>query len=298
MPRSTRRVAVVACRASPDAGSTDIYPDRDWPFLETALGDAGVDASLIAWDATGVDWAAFDLAVIRSTWDSVDRPDEYLAWARRTARVTELVNPLAAVEWNLDKTYLRRLQERGVAVVPTQWVSSAAGWTPPAYEFVVKPSISGGGRQTARYAPDEVEVATAHVDRLLLAGRTVMVQPYLAGVESEGEVKLVFVGGDLSHAVRAGALLEAGAGVLERPWERPVSTERVAPSPIQLRTARAVLAAVDAEVGAPLLYSRVDLVAAADGEPLLAEVELIDPSLFLRLAPEAAASLVAAIGSR
>jgi hypothetical protein len=59
-----------------------------------------------------------------------------------------------------------------------------------------------------------------------------------------------------------------------------------------------VLAAVDAEVGAPLLYARVDLVTSPAGDHLLAEVELIDPILFLRHAPESAGRLAEAIRAR
>lgn len=212
--------------------------------------------------------------------------------------MTQLLNPPAAVAWNLDKRYLRKLEARGVPVVPTRWVLDHSRWTPPADEFVVKPSISGGGRQTARYTREEVAAADDHVRRLVVSGRTVMIQPHLPSVEAQGETKLVFIGGEFSHAVRVGPLLQPGAGVLERPWERHVPAERTTPGPAQLRTADAVLAAVDAEVGVPLLYSRVDLVAGENGDPLLAEVELIDPSLMLHLAPTAAPSLAEAIGAR
>ncbi len=288
------RVAIAACR-SRDGDGSDVYPDEDWPLLREALDAVGAEAVRLRWDTSGMDWASFDLVVISSTWDSVDRPREYLAWARATAGVTRLLNPVSVIEWNLDKTYLRRLHGRGVPVIPTQWVRSEAHWTPPPHEFVVKPSVSAGGRQTARYAADDGASATEHVLRLLASGKTVMVQPFLPSVEAEGEVKLVFIGGLLRHAFRVGPLLEAGAGVLERPWEKPVSMRPVTPTPAQVRTARAVLAAVQAEVSANLLYARVDLLAGSDGEPLLGEVELVDPALMLRLAPTSATFLAEAI---
>ena len=34
-----------------------------------ALAARGVDASPAVWDDDGVDWAHFDLVVVRSTWD-------------------------------------------------------------------------------------------------------------------------------------------------------------------------------------------------------------------------------------
>lgn len=295
MARSRPRVAIAACRALHGSDATGLHPDADWPLLSAALRDSGADASAVAWDDEGADWGQFDLAVIRSTWDSVHRPGEYLSWVRRTARATTLLNPVPAVEWNIDKTYLRRLQARGVPILPTEWLVDGNHWAPPAHEIVVKPSISGGGRQTARYRPHEGAEAVAHIRRLLGSGQTVMVQPYMASVDFEGEGKLVFVEGELSHAVRVGPLLDAGDGVLERPWEKPVSMEQMEPTPAQLRAARNVLAAVRAEVPAPLLYARVDLVTAPTGQPLLSEIELVDPSLLLRLVPAAAGRLAEVI---
>jgi hypothetical protein len=291
-------VAIAACRAFDGAEATDIYPDPDWPLFAAALAEAGVDATSISWDHEDLDWQRFDLVVTNSTWDSVDRPQEFLAWARRTARATTLLNPVRAIEWNIDKTYLHALSSRGVPIVPTEWVVDAQGWAPPPYEFVVKPSISAGGRQTARYSPEQHSAAVAHVRRLVDQGQTVMVQPYIASVDSEGETKLVFIEGDFSHAVRIGPLLDAGAGVIERLWEKAVPMEITAPTGAQLDTARDVLAAVQAEVPEALLYARVDLVTGATGEPLLGEVELVDPSLLLRLANPAAGRLAAAIAAR
>ena len=125
-----------------------------------------------------------------------------------------------------------------------------------------------------------------------------MVQPYMASIDSAGETKLVFIDGDFSHAVRIGPLLAAGEGVIERLWERAVPMEVTAPTAAQLGTARDVLAAVQAEVPDALLYARVDLVIGGNGEPLLGEVELVDPSLLLRFADRAAGRLAGAITAR
>jgi hypothetical protein len=179
--------------------------------------------------------------------------------------------------------------------VVTEWVTDAETWAPPGHEFVVKPSISGGGRETARYRPDQSSAAIAHVRRLVDHGHTVMVQPYIASVDLVGEAKLVFIEGQFSHAVRVGPLLAPGDTVAERPWEKPVAMEATEPTPAQLSTAGDVLAAVEAEVAQPLLYARVDLVAGSTGEPRLGEVELIDPSLLLRFCPAAAGRLAGAI---
>jgi hypothetical protein len=122
-----------------------------------------------------------------------------------------------------------------------------------------------------------------------------MVQPYMASADTEGEAKLVFIEGEFSHAARGGPLRGAGEGVIDRRWERFVPMEAMAPTPAQLGTARHVLAAVEAELAQPLLYARVDLLAAPTGEHLLGEVELVDPSLLLRFAAPAADRFAKAI---
>ena len=289
------RVAVVACRSGRGAARDDLYPDDDWPLLQAALEVVGVDAARLAWDDDEVAWHRFDVVVLRSSWDSVDRPLEFLAWSRATSQATTLMNPHATLEWNLDKKYLCDLHARGMPVVPTDWVTDESQWTAPSYEFVVKPSVSGGGRETARYEPDDGDAARRHLRRLLTTGRAVMVQPYVQSVDVEGEAKLVYINDEFSHAARVGALLGAGEGVLERPWEKPVSVDEKSPTPAQLDVAERALAAAQATVGTSTLYARVDLVTAPTGEPWLAELELVDPSLLLRMDPTSADRLARAI---
>ncbi len=291
-------VAIAACRSTHGAPAANLYADPDRALLSAALATAGVDAMAISWDDDDVDWRRFDLTVIRSTWDSVDRHREYVEWLRHIAVSTVVMNPVAVVEWNIDKRYLLALQWRRIAVIPTEWLVEPGRWKPPDQEFVVKPAVSAGGRETARYHPDEADIAVAHVRRLLSRGQTVMVQPYIASVDIDGEAKLVFIDGRFSHAVRVGPLLGAGEGVVDRPWEKALAIEAMVPTSDQLAASRDVLAAVSAEVGRPLLYARVDLLTAPTGQPLLAEVELIDPSLFLRFHPPSADHLAEAIAAR
>jgi hypothetical protein len=122
-----------------------------------------------------------------------------------------------------------------------------------------------------------------------------MIQPYVQSVDVEGETKLVYINGEFSHAARVGALLEVRQGVLERPWEKPVSVDEMSPTPAQLDVAERALTAAQAAVGQSTVYARVDLVAAPTGEPWLAELELVDPSLLLRVDPTGAERLARAI---
>ena len=258
--------------------------DPDLPIAAPALREAGLAVDVVRWDDPAVDWAGYDLAVVRSCWDYAWRREEFLAWAETVPR---LRNDAAVLRWNSDKTYLRDLERLGLPVVPTVWDPTTAGQLPEADEWVVKPSVSAGSRDTARWS--SAEDALAHAGQLIAAGRTAMAQPYLDSVDDAGETAMLFLGGRFSHAVRKGPLLGRGEGVRQdrdsRGDLRPVMA-----TPAQRDAAQAVFDAVPGLVpGAlPVLYARIDPVGDESGRPVLLELELTEPSLFLPQAPPTA----------
>jgi glutathione synthase/RimK-type ligase-like ATP-grasp enzyme len=274
------RLAYVTCTPLPDD------PDLDLPHALAALRQEGWKADAVRWDDPDVDWAGFDVVVVRSPWDYAQRREDFLAWAAEVAAATMLLNPYRVLEANTHKGYLRALDARGVPVVPTAWY--APGDDPvvrlEAGRLVVKPVVSAGARDTILTA-DRAE-AERHLADLLAAGREAMVQPYLDAVDAEGEVSAVFLGGRPSHAVRkVPALTEGGHG--DARSDHPLGEDLVA-------AAEAVLAA--AEPGwRDLVYARVDVVR-VDGVWTLMELELTEPTLFLDRHPEAPARLAGAVG--
>ncbi|PSK96953.1 hypothetical protein CLV30_12437 [Haloactinopolyspora alba] len=284
------RVALATCAQMPD------LQDDDALLLEP-LRERGIDATPVPWDDAEADWASFDLVVLRSTWDYARRRDEFLAWARH---VPSLANPAELVEWNTDKTYLRELAAAGVPVVPTTWVDPGEAVALPADgEYVVKPAVGAGSLDTGRYRLDESahrELAAAHVERLTAQGRTVMLQPYLAAVDEAGETAVLYLGGRFSHAIRKGPMLDGpdqGSGELFRPEQIDARN----PSSAELDLARRTLDALPAD-GADLLYARVDMIPGADGAPVVLEVELTEPSLFLDHDAAAPARFADAVAAR
>lgn len=290
--RADSRVALVTCDIFPDLYDDDV-PLRD------ALRERGLTVEAVRWDDPRPDWTSYDLAVLRSPWDYVPRRDAFVAWAHRVPR---LLNPADVVAWNTDKRYLDELTSAGVPVTPTTFVPPGSTWTPPAKgEWVVKPTISAGSQDTGRYhLPSQAGLAVAHVERLTAAGRTAMIQPYLAAVDTDGETSVLCLpdaGGELtfSHGARKGPMLTGpDEGTIDPGGE--VITPRE-PTTAQLAVAAKALDAIPG--GAKrLLYARVDLIPGPDGEPLLVELELTEPSLFFRTAPAAADRMADAIVAR
>jgi O-ureido-D-serine cyclo-ligase len=262
--------------------------DEDLAPLVEALTAAGARVSVADWDDPVIDWSGFDLAVLRSTWDYTLRLPELLAWADRVAARTALHNPVAVVRWNTDKHYLRDLHRAGVPVVPSAFVepgqdpARALGrfleGQPDASEVVVKPSVGAGSRDAMRHVRASRDAMREHVERLLAAGRSVLLQPYLPSVDALGETALICVEGELDHAIRKGPLLRTGEAPTRALFAAEHITAREAAEDERL-VARQALEAIP--FARPLLYARVDLIRDEAGHPRVLELELTEPTLFL-----------------
>lgn len=263
--------------------------DPDGPLLTAALADLGIEATEVPWDDPTAEWAAFDATIIRSTWDYPSAHEEFCAWARS---VPNLHNPAEVVVWNADKRYLDDLVRLGVPVIPTTYAASGVEARLPPGDVVVKPVVAGGSRGAARFAAAEDAAARAHVDTIAALGLVAMVQPHVASVDDHGEVDVVVIDGEVSHAVRKRAPI--GLAATDGP-SGPVGVDAVTPDAAELAVVRAALDAVPC--AAPLCYARVDLVATADG-PVVIELELIEPFLFLTEADGAAERVARAIARR
>lgn len=288
--------------------------DEDLPPLVAALGRLGATVSTPCWDDAAVGWSSFDLAVLRSTWNYVERIDEFRAWTRRCAQQTRLFNPPEVVDWNTDKHYLAHLHRAGVPVVPSRFVepdenpqaalqhfltgaadSLSAGRAVPFDQFVIKPSIGAGSRDTARYRCSDADRALAHLARIVIdERRSALLQPYLASVDAVGETALIYLGNEASHAIRKGPLLQLDSALV---------TGLFAPEDIAARQPgadeRALAAAAYAAIpfDAPL-YARIDMIRDDRGAPVILELEMTEPSMFFAHAPGSADRLAALLIAR
>lgn len=303
-----RRVALVSAASA-------MHLDDDLSPLIDALTARDAEPLVVDWCDPSVDWASFDLAVLRSTWDYTWKLDAFLEWAATVESVTTLANPLDVVRWSADKRYLPQLATLGVPVVPTAVLepdpaASAAGTSAagneweralaaidPAADVVVKPVVSAGGRDTERFGPGSRSAAAAHAEALLGGGRAVLVQPYLDAVDAHGETGIVYLGNKRSHAFNKGALLDGNDTMVESLYREERITAAVA-TPDMVAVAEAALDAVALCVPGrsrhDLLYARVDVAPSPTG-PVVLELELVEPSLYLATDPASPARAAAAI---
>lgn len=276
------RVALVTCRELP-------REDFDLKILVRAFAARGVAADIVVWEDDTVDWCLYDAAIVRSTWNYLAHLDAFCAWIDRVATQTRLVNSAAVLRWNLHKSYLVELARAGLDVVPTvlhragdeiDWAAHFARFG----ELVVKPAISAGSFATIRVARGDF--GSVHSHHLEHAERDLLVQPCLASVVAHGETNLVHFGGQFSHAVHKGAR-----------WKNEAEQSRglVEPAADERALADRILAHVAGLGLGEIAYARVDLARGADGRPLLMELEVLEPSLFLDRIPSRADLLVSAV---
>lgn len=274
--------------------------DSDLDLLVRALGDRGVLAEIVDWD-DDVDWSRFSVAVLRSTWDYHRRLTEFLDWVDQVTTLTQLHNPVNVVRWNVDKRYLTELAEAGIPIIPTHWVTRDADLEALdshvlAGDIVVKPTVSAGANDTVRHRGN-AQATRAHISALLAAGKNVMVQPYQRFIDERGETGLVYLDGVYSHAFRKAAILAGDSHDENGLYVEEKITPRTA-SPEERALGDKVMSFVTSKFGSAPLYARVDVVRGSAGTPVLMELELVEPSLFLHVADQSAERAAAAIAAR
>lgn len=280
-------------------GSTGQFDDDR--LLAAALATRGAESRSVRWDDPDARWEAFDLVVIRSTWDYTERLEEFLAWA--DSLDGRLRNAPELVRWNSDKRYLGDLASAGVPVVPTEYVEP--GSPPPALagEVAVKPTVSAGGRDTGRFSETAHADAVALIERITAGGRTAMVQPYLASVDSDGETALVFIAGELAHVLRKRAVLapdevapvrDDELGAAEAMYD-PDLVRSASARPDEIELGLAVVEHLRGRFGSTPLITRTDLVRGPDGAPCVLEIEAVEPHLYLEEMPASVELLAEAI---
>ena len=276
-------IAIASCQQLPSF-------EEDDRFLYQALKQEGIHFNVIPWDAD-VRWDAYDMCLIRTTWDYVPRWTDFVRWIEHVSTQTLLLNPPETLRWNVDKHYLRELSERGVPIAPTLWITQHADvaslieqqqWK----RAFFKPTIGACASNTMRFTRDELPQAQDFLEEQLKR-HTMMLQPYISTVETQGEYSAIFFADQCTHCVQK--IPPKGDYRVQDDFG---ATDQLIPHlPELLTLAEHTLS----ETPHPWLYARVDALCMADNTWVLNELELIEPSLFFRHAPQAASVLVQAL---
>lgn len=265
----------------------------DDEFALEPLAGLGWEVATLSWRQCAISWSRFDAVIIRSTWDYWHDVPAFLETLARINRQSRLANPLDLVHWNLAKTYLRDLEGKGIGVVPTLWLDGLGGLSAAACaerlgsdELVVKPVIGANGQDAFRFSRHEDPVRWAGISERF-PGRACMVQPFMGKVIAEGEFSLFFFNGEFSHAI----LKTPAANEFRSQEERGAEVRAIEPEAKLLSRGQQAMAALSTVP----LYGRIDFVRNEADDFDVMELELIEPSLYLRMDPAAPARFARAV---
>ena len=279
--------------------------DPDWyaeqilledQLLRDSLNKLGLNVHITHWDDPTFDWSQTRVTLIRATWDYSGRIGEFMRWLDDVNDKCQLLNPFETIKWNLDKHYLLDLAEKGFNIPETYIVEKGdsrsvddicqhTGWE----SFVLKPTVSGGGRHT--YLCNAAEAA--HYQPLyseLIKQESMIFQLYQSQITTKGEITLVCFGGRYSHAIRKFA--KEGEFRVQDDFGGRV--EEYTPSYSEIEYAEHVMRTIDPTP----IYGRVDMMWNNENELCVSELELIEPELWMRFKETASLSFAQAIDKR
>jgi glutathione synthase/RimK-type ligase-like ATP-grasp enzyme len=273
------------------------YPEPcDWAFdVEAeAIRGRGIEVDAVPWTA-GRDLGGYDLVLPLVAWGYHLRVPQWLSFLDDLqAKGLAVVNPPELLRWNSDKAYLKELSGKGIPAVRTIEVGAldddnladaADRFGSP--ELVIKPPVSGGAFGTHRIRVGDPIPPSER-------GQRMMIQPFLPSIATEGEYAIILFGGGYSHTV----VKRPKSGDFRVQPHLGGSTEVCEPPVGGIELAKAALGAAPAEA----TYARVDIVRGPDDQLQIMELELIEPALFLDVAPHGKAAfadaLIAAANSR
>jgi len=254
-------------------------------LLIKPLNHLGWSVENIPWQKKDIDWNNFNAVIVRSTWDYQSDPDNFLTVLNRIDESSaRLENSLSILKWNMNKNYLRDLENKGIKIVDTIWEKSFRPEKTDDYfsklkteEIIIKPNISGNADNTFRIKRSEMHLFNAELKEIF-ANRDFMVQPFNNNIITEGEYSHFYFGGKYSHSI------------LKTPKENDFRVQEehggiinsVEPNEDQITAAKNILGKIN-----PLpLYARIDFVRTAGNNFALMELELIEPSLYFNMDKE------------
>lgn len=268
----------------------------DFHLSVEPMAALGWQVETVPW-RSGVDWDEFDAVYICTPWDYPDYLPQFLdVLVSIESSQALLINDLSLVHWTMEKTYLRDIELRGGDIVPSTWYEGFESANPASFfaehetgKVVIKPTVGANAKDTFVLA-NPVDDDILQMLRQVYSGRAFFVQPFIEAIQSEGEYSLFFFSGEYSHAI----LKTPTAGDFRVQEEHGADIKAVQPPKALLGTAHELFASIE-----PLpTYGRGDWVRGPDDRYLLMELELIEPSLYLRTDGGAAARFARAFDER
>lgn len=262
-------------------------------IVQEALEKKGVKTIKLSWDDPNFDWSQTKFILFRTTWDYHSRFQEFSEWLSIVSSKTKLINSEEIIRWNIDKHYLQDLENNGVHICESYFIEKGISIslkelsiTNKLSEFVLKPCVSAGGRNTYKINKDTLNDYEKEFKKLI-SEESYILQPFQHNIVEKGEISLILIDGKYTHAV----LKTAKKGDFRVQDDFGGTVQNYTPTQEEIDFAeKAVLACKELP-----LYARVDIFTDNNNKIALAELELIEPELWFRNHKEAADHLAQSI---
>lgn len=258
-------------------------------LLHDALTKQGLKVDRKAWSDKNFNWSETKYAIFRTTWDYFDRFNEFFKWLEETKLKTKFINSLDIIKWNIDKNYLGELINKGINVAPTVFLNkgekvtlsqlfSNKGWE----KAIIKPAISGASRLTYKIN-NKNYINKEKKFRSILDEESMLFQEFQDSILTKGEVSLILIGGEYTHAV----IKKARKGDFRVQDDFGGTVKKHYANKKEIELAKRCLNVIPYKT----IYARIDIIYDNKNKPSISELELIEPELWFRNYPKAAEKL-------
>ena len=262
--------------------------DEDQLLLDALLKN-NINAIRKDWNDKNFDWNKTKYAIFRTTWDYFENFKEFLCWIKKTKKKTIFINSAEIIHWNIDKKYLIDLSKKGINISPTLFINKKTKTSLTSLfkktkwkTAIIKPSISGAARHTYKITASNY-LNYEKIFNQLIKKECMLFQQFLDNVITHGEISLIFIGKEYTHAV----IKKAKDGDFRVQDDHGGTVEIYHPTKDEILFGKKCLKAIPFQP----TYSRIDIIKDNNNNPSLVELELIEPELWFRNYPEAAKKL-------
>ncbi len=262
-------------------------------LLTRALEAKGLKVGRTFWDNSDFDWSSTPFVLFRAIWDYFHRFAEFDSWLKNGIQQSQLINPYALIEWNMDKHYLLDLQSKNINIPPTVFLEKGqisslrdllekSAWD----KVILKPAIAGGARHTYLLDKNNID-EYQDLFQDLIAQESMLFQEFQKHIASKGEVSFMVFGGHYSHAVLKKA--KAGDFRVQDDFGGSVHPYQATKEEVDF------VERVVAQCKHSPVYARVDVMWDNQNELCVSELELIEPELWFRMDQNAATLMANAL---
>ncbi|EAJ5193669.1 hypothetical protein RLQ69_000900 [Campylobacter jejuni] len=238
--------------------------------LKAKLENLHYQCELKAWQEIRVRHLAQNTLILPlAVWDYSLEYANFLHFLNELERAKiSILNPSEILKMNADKSYLKILEEVNLPIIDSIIFKQNEEFDLsliPFQKAVIKPLVGQSGYKV-RFLEQKIPTKEEFPHGALI-------QPFIESVEELGEFCFIFFGGKFNYAIHRQTQKDWRAnsnyGVKIAPLKNPSKAH------IDL-----ALKALKALKSSNLLYARVDLLPQKNGNVLINEVELIEPSLY------------------